>query len=225
MTTLPDHALRGERLPVMEIFGPTIQGEGVNIGEKTGFIRFAGCDLRCEWCDTKEAWDVSAASWMTVAGIAEQVKGMGVTTISLTGGNPLLFDLEGLVSYLKNWMGCFVNVETQGTRYQEWVSLVDLLTVCPKRGHYDKGIVSHLLLSAQDCQLKVVVFDEDDYAFAKAVHRDHPFSSFTFQAGSVDGQPTNLQWLAERVAADRDLDCVRVLPQLHCMIWGNRKGV
>lgn len=47
-------------IPVLEIFGPTIQGEGMVIGQKTMFVRTAGCDYSCSWCDSAFTWDGSA---------------------------------------------------------------------------------------------------------------------------------------------------------------------
>jgi len=52
-------------LPVSEIFGPTIQGEGEHIGRRAVFVRLAGCDSRCSWCDTKYAWSTEGATHMS----------------------------------------------------------------------------------------------------------------------------------------------------------------
>ena len=65
------------KIPVLEIFGPTIQGEGRVIGRKTMFVRTAGCDYRCSWCDSAFTWDGSAKEdiqLMTAEEIYNQLK-------------------------------------------------------------------------------------------------------------------------------------------------------
>ncbi len=55
------------KIPVMEIFGPTIQGEGMVIGQKTMFVRTGGCDYSCSWCDSRFTWDGSTRSTLMQA--------------------------------------------------------------------------------------------------------------------------------------------------------------
>lgn len=68
-------------IPVLEIFGPTIQGEGMVIGQKTMFVRTAGCDYSCSWCDSAFTWDGSAKDirWMTAEEIFAELKDIGET--------------------------------------------------------------------------------------------------------------------------------------------------
>lgn len=127
--------------PVVEIFGPTIQGEGVDQGVVSHFIRFGGCDYRCTWCDTPYAVlpeEVRAgAEKLQVDEIItslinlEDKSGTPAPWIILTGGNPALLDLGDLVHELHD-CGYLVAVETQGSRWREWMKDLDRICVSPK---------------------------------------------------------------------------------------------
>ena len=96
------------KVPVMEIFGPTIQGEGMVIGQKTMFVRTAGCDYSCAWCDSAFTWDGSGKGLIKQMQAEEiwqelvQLGGDGFSHVTLSGGNPaLLKNLSYLVDFLK----------------------------------------------------------------------------------------------------------------------------
>lgn len=120
--------------PVIEIFGPTLQGEGVDQGASCYFVRFGGCDNRCTWCDSPHAVlpaDVRAnASKMSAAEIADAVARLSGSArwVVLSGGNPALLELTGVIKALRD-DGYLVAVETQGTRYKPWLGWVDRLAV------------------------------------------------------------------------------------------------
>lgn len=124
------------KFPVMEIFGPTIQGEGSVIGEKTSFIRFGGCDYRCEKCDSLHAVIPELISEhkrsMSIDEIIAEVSAIPNTPwVTLTGGNPVMWNLEGLVDGL-NAEGLYTTLETQGSVYRPWVLGCDQITISPK---------------------------------------------------------------------------------------------
>src|SRR3954452_24909384 len=81
---------------VAEVFGPTIQGEGRNLGQRAAFVRLGGCNLHCTWCDTPYTWDASRydlraeMSRRPVAEIVAEVRPMRPHVVVLTGGEPLL---------------------------------------------------------------------------------------------------------------------------------------
>ena len=81
------------KIPVLEIFGPTIQGEGRVIGRKTMFVRTAGCDYRCSWCDSAFTWDGSAKDdieLLTAQDIYDRLKEIGgnqFDRVTISGGN------------------------------------------------------------------------------------------------------------------------------------------
>lgn len=123
---------------VNEIFGPTIQGEGPHMGQRVAFLRFAGCNLSCSWCDTPYSWDWerydrSAESHpMTVEAIVEEINTFGVTRLVITGGEPML--QQRVIPSVASGTGCLVDVETNGTRKPtpDVIEAVDLFNVSPK---------------------------------------------------------------------------------------------
>jgi len=249
MNKSPDRT-DGRRIPVIEIFGPTVQGEGSVIGRKTMFVRTAGCDYSCAWCDSAFTWDGSGKTDirpMTPYEIGEELRGIGGETfghVTISGGNPaLLPQLAGLIGLLRE-RGIRVALETQGSRWQDWFWSIDDLTLSPKppssRMETDwkalDDIVAKLTEKQRLFSLKIVVFDDEDLHYAAGVHERYPHIPFYVQAGNDrlrEAEPERLlpylleryRWLIERVMEHNGLKQVHVLPQLHTWIWGNKKGV
>lgn len=96
--------------PVMEIFS-SIQGEGAMMGMPVTFVRFAGCNLQCPWCDTKESWSTENVKQMSIPEILDQC---AMASVVLTGGEPCIQKLEPLVKSLQV-INKFVCLETNGT--------------------------------------------------------------------------------------------------------------
>ncbi|WP_299092936.1 7-carboxy-7-deazaguanine synthase QueE [uncultured Metabacillus sp.] len=241
-----------KKIPVLEIFGPTIQGEGMVIGQKTMFVRTAGCDYSCSWCDSAFTWDGTAKDeirQMTADEIWEELVELGgdrFSHVTISGGNPaLLTNLHELISLLKE-NGKKVAIETQGSKYQDWLKEIDDLTISPKppssgmKTDFAKlDEIIHTLINANKKQfisLKVVVFDQEDLRFAKNIHLRYPEISFYLQVGNEDVFASDTkrlvqsllekyEWLIDQVVADSELNHVRVLPQLHTLVWGNKRGV
>lgn len=237
-------------IPVLEIFGPTVQGEGMVVGRKTMFVRTAGCDYRCAWCDSAFTWDGSAKDeimQMTGAQIIAKLDELGGSAydhVTISGGNPaLLPQLDGLIDEL-HARHIKVALETQGSRWQEWFYKIDDMTISPKppssgmETNWDKLDDIVHKLSERDAHfcLKVVVFDEADLAYAKQVHKRYPDIAFYVQAGNgnlTEQEPIRMlpylieryEWLINKTIADAELNAVFVLPQLHTWVWGNKKGV
>jgi 7-carboxy-7-deazaguanine synthase len=239
---------------ISEIFGPTIQGEGALIGKPTVFVRTGGCDYRCAWCDTLHAVDSAFRhDWtpMTPEAIMMQVEilsGGRPLTISLSGGNPAIQPLGSLID-LGRSQGYEFALETQGSIAQGWFSKLDVLTLSPKPP--SSGMTTDWQALA-DCiaaagektrtALKIVVFDDTDYAYAKEVSERCPDLPLYLQPGNhtppslqaetdgsaafidTDGIMARLRWLIDKVAEDRWFNAT-VLPQLHSLIWGNLRGV
>jgi 7-carboxy-7-deazaguanine synthase len=103
----------GTSLPIMEHFA-TIQGEGFHSGKAAYFIRLAGCDVGCHWCDVKDSWDASLHPTMQVDDIVKQVLNSGLRICVVTGGEPSLYNLEPLTTALKA-KGIATHIETSGT--------------------------------------------------------------------------------------------------------------
>ena len=101
-----------EKYPIMEHFF-TIQGEGTYSGRAAYFIRIAGCDVGCVWCDVKESWDKDQHTTMTIKEIIEKVTESKTDFVVITGGEPAMYDLRPLVDQLKS-LGITIAIETSG---------------------------------------------------------------------------------------------------------------
>jgi 7-carboxy-7-deazaguanine synthase len=229
---------------ISEIFGPTIQGEGALIGQPTVFVRTGGCDYRCSWCDTLYAVESKYRhDWtpMSAAEVFDKIKtlsGGNPLTVTLSGGNPATQDLSELIA-LGQGAGYRFAMETQGSVAQDWFKDLDVLTLSPKPPSSgmktDWAIVDACLNAASTAPqiaLKIVVFDEIDYVYARDVSERYPNLPLYLQPGNhkVDGEvDTNglndrLRWLVDKVTNDNWFK-PHVLPQLHVAIWGNSRGV
>lgn len=235
-------------IPVLEIFGPTVQGEGAVIGRKTMFVRTAGCDYRCSWCDSAFTWDGSAKEdirKMTPGEIYDELVAIGGNTfdhVTISGGNPaLLPHIDGLLALFKS-KGILSALETQGSKFQPWFQQIDELTISPKPPSSgmdtDFNRLEEIInrTAGQAVSLKVVVFNEEDLAYAKKVHQLFPNTPFFLQVGNDQLQEIDdakllihlsrrYEWLINLVMPDPEFKRVRVLPQLHTFVWGNKKGV
>ncbi len=101
-----------EKYPIMEHFF-TIQGEGTYSGRAAYFIRIAGCDVGCVWCDVKESWDKDQHTTMTIKEIIEKITESKTDFVVITGGEPAMYDLRPLVDQLKS-LGITIAIETSG---------------------------------------------------------------------------------------------------------------
>ena len=125
------------KLPVLEVFGPTIQGEGIMIGVQTTFIRSVHCDYACRRCDSKHAVEPDQYKGKEIIYTAEELfaelmKIQGhCEWVTISGGNPALWDFSAFVELCQR-AGIKVAVETQGSVYKPWLASVDQLTISPK---------------------------------------------------------------------------------------------
>jgi 7-carboxy-7-deazaguanine synthase len=229
---------------ISEIFGPTIQGEGALIGQPTVFVRTGGCDYRCSWCDTlhaveskyRDEW--AAMSAEDIFAKVRELSGNTPLMISLSGGNPAIQPLGSLIKLGKAHDYRFA-LETQGSLVQDWFADLDVLTLSPK-GPSSGMITNWEKLQAcidvakgqPEIVLKIVVFDELDYEYARQVREKYPGLAFYLQPGNPftasapnqDQLMERMRWLTDKISTDRWFD-VSVLPQLHVLMWGNQRGV
>ncbi|MBM7635871.1 7-carboxy-7-deazaguanine synthase QueE [Streptococcus saliviloxodontae] len=230
-------------LPVLEIFGPTFQGEGRAIGQKTMFVRTAGCDYHCDWCDSAFTWDGSEKpTRMTSDQVIEQLDKLGnYDYVTLSGGNPCLLaaNMAELVQKLKD-RGVTLAVETQGSRWQDWLTDIDQVTLSPKPPSSKMVVNFETLdfivgrLDPERVTFKIPVFDDDDLAFAKTIQDRYNPDVLYLSAGNPEpnkegdivlNQLNRLKELWERIANDDSWGNVRVLPQLHTLLYDNERGV
>lgn len=232
--------------PVIEVFGPTIQGEGAMAGLPTYFVRFGGCDYRCSWCDSMHAVDPEQVRELAVKLTADQIVDrtlqppVSAGWVTLSGGNPALLNLDEVVAQFR-LVGVKVAVETQGTRWRPWLGRVTSLTVSPKPPSSGMTKAADDLVGFMEKAspargartrdaLKVVVFDEEDYEWAIAcLERWQSWPAFlscgTELGEQLDATAARWRWLCERAARDPRAAGLRVLPQLHVFAWGHARAV
>lgn len=144
-------------LPLMEAFY-TIQGEGYYTGHAAYFIRLAGCDVGCHWCDVKESWDENLHPIVAIDDMVNQAKGQG-NLVVITGGEPLMWNLDTLTAALQA-EGIQTNIETSGA-YElsgtwDWICLSPKKTKLPTQSVYD---MAH--------ELKCIIYNKHDFQFAE----------------------------------------------------------
>ena len=148
-------------LPVMEAFY-TIQGEGYHRGKAAYFIRLGGCDVGCVWCDVKESWDASLHPNQTINQITEEaIKHPGKLAV-ITGGEPLMYNLDELTNSLKK-NGLETNIETSGvypiSGSWDWICFSPKKFKAPQEEIYD-----------QAHELKIIIYNKSDFKWAEG-HR------------------------------------------------------
>jgi 7-carboxy-7-deazaguanine synthase len=146
------------QLPVMERFY-TVQGEGFYTGAPAYFIRLAGCDVGCVWCDVKESWDANLHPSLAITALIEDVVKSGAPICVVTGGEPAMHDLQELTQGLRE-KGIRTHIETSGAH--ELTGHWDWITFSPKKF---KAPVESIYQQANE--LKVVVFHPSDVQWAE----------------------------------------------------------
>jgi 7-carboxy-7-deazaguanine synthase len=224
------------------------------IGTKTHFVRFGGCDYRCSWCDSMYAVDeheVAKLPQMNAQEILDKLLNLPESAwVTLSGGNPALFNLDEFVK-LCHFAGYKVAVETQGTIFKEWLRMCEVVTVSPKppsSGNITEDYTVEKFIRQMETDrynyrgnmvLKIVVFDEIDYQYAKSIFQLFPYLERWLQVGNADvGEPEqgdilhrvglleSLRELSEKLLADESYEMldVRVTPQMHTLMWGNARA-
>ena len=147
----------------MELFY-SLQGEGYHQGKAAFFIRLAGCDVGCVWCDVKDSWDASKHPVLSVEDIVAAAAAHPSRIAIVTGGEPLLHELDPLTTALKA-AGFQTHIETSGSSPMsgswDWVCL------SPKKF---KAPLPESVKAADE--LKVVVFNKSDFDWANSFVND-----------------------------------------------------
>ena len=176
-----------KKLAVVEMFGPTIQGEGPLAGSKTMFVRFGGCDYRCQKCDSLHAVIPGAikkyAQYLTAEQIVDELVRLrgasGTNWVTLSGGNPCMWDLTRFIQLLKGAKFA-IAVETQGTLAPEWLTKVGMVVVSPKSPGMGekfepekfKNVLQLCWSNNVPCAVKIVVFSALDLEFVCQVNEE-----------------------------------------------------
>lgn len=227
------------QLPVSEVFGPTIQGEGPHAGRAVQFVRLGGCNLSCTWCDTPYTWDAErfdlrAEIPMTNVSdvLGQLIPGMPVV---LSGGEPLIHQHRPAFTELVTGIWdrhCPIHVETNGTILPsaQVQGLVDHWSVSPKLAHAgDHKPQQHPRLAkgwaqVADAVLKIVVQDAADVDTAARLGHDGGFALHRIWVMPEGTTVNALQARWPDVASRAALLGINATHRLHVLAWGDRKG-
>ena len=148
---------KGFSLPLMEAFH-SIQGEGFFSGKSSYFLRIGGCDVGCHWCDVKESWDPNLHPLTEVDKIVEDIKKYSVKIVVITGGEPLMWNLEYLCKKLRN-LDLKIHLETSGA--YNLSGEFDWICLSPKK---NLKPLNEVQLIADE--LKVIISNKNDFKWA-----------------------------------------------------------
>lgn len=210
------------QLRINEIFF-SLQGETSRIGLPTVFIRLTGCPLRCSYCDTTYAF--LGGKNLSVAEILRQVAEYKAHYVTVTGGEPLAQKNSLLLLRALCDKGYLVSLETSGALDISAVDarvmrIVDIKT--PASGEAGKNLWENLALLTEHDEIKFVLCDENDYLWAKRTMLQHQLAEKCTVLFSPAHDALNATSLAEWILRDRLP--VRMLLQLHKLLWNNSPG-
>lgn len=144
--------------PIVETFH-SVQGEGASTGVSAFFIRLAGCDVGCPWCDTKHSWNASRHPQRNLEDLSAEVRSANPAIVVITGGEPLMHDLNPLTEAISQ-VNKRIHLETSGA--YPLSGKFDWVTFSPKRFK-----PPHPSIYARADELKVVVVDAEDLKWAE----------------------------------------------------------
>lgn len=207
---------------VYETFA-SIQGESTYAGLPCFFIRFAGCNLRCAYCDTVKAQEASAGKMMSENDLLKLVEenAKGIDLVELTGGEPLLQRDLPLLAEKLIAAGKTVLIETNGSvdisaLPEAVVRIVDWKG--PSSGMEPEMLESNFRILRPRDQVKFVIADDADFDAASAVIRKFDLPSQTAHILFSPAWGSDVKRMAERIVTERLP--VRVNLQFHKYIWG-----
>jgi len=230
-------------LPISEIFGPTIQGEGPYAGRRAVFIRFGGCNLSCRWCDTPYTWDASRfdlqeqIAALDVATILRQLPAAGGLAV-LTGGEPLLLcEKPAFIELLQELHAhhFVVHIESNGTIVPPTavIDLVDVFVLSPKLTNAGphKSLQNPRVAwnwasvpAGKDIHLKFVCADRADVLTAATIARSlgWPRERTWVMPLGTSADVLQARW-SEVVCAAVEYG-LNATQRLHILAWGDVRG-
>ena len=148
----------GTNLPVVEEFF-SLQGEGFHTGKAAYFIRLGGCDIGCNWCDSRFSWNPDLHPVIETKSIIERVIESGADSVVVTGGEPLMWKLDYLCNELRNnKIGTFIETSGAYPLSGRW----DWICLSPKR-----NIPPSVEICKVADELKVIIQDRSDFEWAE----------------------------------------------------------
>lgn len=239
-------------LGVNEIFGPTIQGEGKSAGREVLFLRLAGCNLACSYCDTPFAWNWEGTKFvhpdkydpkkeihtMSVEQIITELKKLSpeVRALVITGGEPMLQQkqLTEFLEILKVDDKWWVEIETNGTisPTDEFLQLIDQINCSPKMSNSgpdntlekrEKPEALRKLVQTPKTYFKFVVRNEADVdEVFEMVEKYQMKQVYLMPEGRTRDEQLKWQAQVKRIAENCGF---QFSPRLHILRWGTRRAV
>jgi 7-carboxy-7-deazaguanine synthase len=228
------------RLNVAEIFY-SLQGEGMLVGVPSVFVRLSGCNLRCKWCDTPYASWEPESNEMMLGGVLGEVRRDWPTHVVVTGGEPMIAPMIGLLTKRLKEDNMHITIETAGTVYTPVTC--DLMSISPKlanstphrrdggkwaaqhdRLRYQPEVLKKLM-NEYPYQLKFVVSAPEDMQEIKTIlgetNADRSRVVLMAEGTSVEAIYERAAWIVEICKRER----FRYSPRLHIDLWGDKRGV
>lgn len=183
---------------LVEIF-ESLQGEGRNVGRPAVFVRFAGCNLKCPWCDT----DFSPRFSLSLEDLVKEIRSFRAKSVILTGGEPTIqSDIPELIAALKQ-DGLWIGVETNGTKAVDWLGFVDYVATSPKRGS--------VIELTQANEVRIVAESEDMAQFCRDMQHKIAADDYYISPCDHDGEID----FATAKSVLKELDGFSLSVQLH----------
>ena len=174
----------------------SIQGEGTHSGKPSYFIRLAGCDVNCDWCDVKDSWDIDSSQYKSIDEITNEIKKFSTDLVIITGGEPLMHNLTDLTSALKK-LGKKIHIETSGTHpvsgYFDWICF------SPKK--FKKPLDDFFKMSNE---LKIIISKDSDFRWAEYLLRQ------------IKNKPELIlqaEWSKSKIINPKILDYIKLNPK------------
>lgn len=231
------------KIPISEIFGPTIQGEGDLIGHPTVFVRIGGCTYNCSFCDTlyavleqyRKDWTLMSSS--EILKVIKTLSGNEPILVTFSGGNPAMQDLSEIIR-LGSYEGYTFCAETQGDLYKEWFNDLDQLILSPKppsslmKTDYNKlDYIITMMTRPEKVCLKIVVSDKRDFDYAINIFQRYPsitkkyISPCNISPGDpdLDSIYDKMRYITDLMLENKIYD-VCLTPQMHVLMYGNERG-
>lgn len=238
-------------MKINEIFGPTIQGEGKSAGMRTMFLRLAGCNLACIWCDTPYTWNYMGTSFrhpekykksdevdeVSVLAIISRLKqkGPNVRSLVITGGEPMLQqrDILSLVKILKN-DDYWIEIETNGTikPSDEFIGLIDQINCSPKTSNSgsdnrpsmrERPEALKKLASTEKTYFKFVIKNRTDlFEIKDLVLRYGMNNVYLMPEGASREEQYALAHEVRTICLENHFN---FSPRLHVLYWNRARGV
>ncbi|AEA33086.1 7-carboxy-7-deazaguanine synthase QueE [Hippea maritima] len=207
---------------VSEIFY-SIQGEGSKIGYKAIFIRLCGCNLKCPFCDTKYA--LSCKNPMNAHEIYEKISRFPAKNIIFTGGEPTLKD-NFMAYFMKKYNNYSYFLETNGTLFpKKSINLFSHIVVSPKMFAINLDVLKSLIKYSISIEFKFVV--DENFTKELELMEELGLKEATFQPVWLnDSMESYIKKTVRIIEKLKDIPYnIRIIPQIHKILYGQKKGV